>query len=99
VGFSPYIAAGAWFGVDDPQVSLGKGSDGSRAALPAWARFMRASHDTLGYARKDFERPERIIEMKICQVTKKIPTELCPVETEVFIPGTEPTKLCSVHRN
>ncbi|HDY75505.1 MAG TPA: PBP1A family penicillin-binding protein [Candidatus Marinimicrobia bacterium] len=99
VGFSPYIAAGAWFGVDDPQVSLGKGSDGSRAALPAWARFMRASHDTLGYDRKDFERPERIIEMKICQVTKKIPTESCPVETEVFIPGTEPTKLCSVHRN
>jgi len=36
VGFSPNIAAGVWFGVDDPQVSLGKGSDGSRAALPAW---------------------------------------------------------------
>ncbi|GIS73630.1 MAG: hypothetical protein CM1200mP10_32070 [Candidatus Neomarinimicrobiota bacterium] len=25
VGFSTQIAAGAWFGVDDPQVSLGKG--------------------------------------------------------------------------
>ncbi|MFQ6678561.1 MAG: penicillin-binding protein 1A [Fidelibacterota bacterium] len=99
VGFSPNIAAGVWFGVDDPQVSLGKGSDGSRAALPAWARFMRDSHDTLDYKRNEFERPERIIEMKICQVTKNKPTGLCPVETEVFISGTEPTKLCSVHRN
>jgi len=99
VGFSPFIAAGAWFGVDDPQVSLGQGSDGSRAALPAWARFMLASHDTLGYGRKEFERPKLIIEMKICQVTKDKTTNLCPEENEVFISGTEPTKLCSIHRN
>ena len=41
VGFTPQIAAGVWFGVDDYQVSLGEGQDGSRAALPAWAKFMR----------------------------------------------------------
>jgi len=97
VGFSPYIAAGAWFGVDNPKVSLGKGLDGSKAALPAWARFMRDSHDTLSYSRKEFEQPERIINVKICQVTKDIPVNLCPLETEVFIKGTEPNKRCSVH--
>ncbi|MEA1882543.1 MAG: PBP1A family penicillin-binding protein [Candidatus Marinimicrobia bacterium] len=99
VGFSPYISAGAWFGVDDPQVSLGKGLDGSKAALPAWAMFMRDSHDSLSYARKEFLQPERIENVKICQVTKNIPVDLCPLETEVFIRGTEPTKRCSVHKN
>jgi len=97
VGYSPNIAAGAWFGVDDPQVSLGKGSDGSKAALPAWARFMRDSHDSLSYSRKEFDQPERIEKVKICQVTKDLPVKLCPLETEVFIRGTEPTKRCSVH--
>ena len=97
VGYSPFIAAGAWFGVDDPQVSLGKGLDGSKAALPAWARFMRDSHDTLSYSRKEFDQPEHIENVKICQVTKNLPVNLCPWETEVFIKGTEPTKRCSVH--
>ncbi len=97
VGYSPYIAAGAWFGVDDPQVSLGKGSDGSKAALPAWARFMRDSHDSLSYSRKEFDQPERIEKVKICQVTKDLPVKLCPLETEVFVRRTEPTKQCTVH--
>ena len=37
VGFTPQLAAGVWYGVDDYQVSLGKGQDGSKAALPSWA--------------------------------------------------------------
>jgi penicillin-binding protein 1A len=98
VGYSPYIAAGAWFGVDDPQVSLGKGLDGSKAALPAWAKFMRDSHDSLSYTQKEFVQPEQIENVKICQVTKHIPLDLCPLETEVFIKGTEPIQKCKVHR-
>ena len=99
VGYSPYIAAGAWFGVDDPQVSLGQGSDGSKAALPAWARFMKASHDTLTYGHLEFEQPEKVLDIKICQITKKVPRNLCPLETEKFIVGTEPKTRCSVHKN
>ena len=37
VGFTPQLATGVWFGVDDYQVSLGIGQDGSKAALPTWA--------------------------------------------------------------
>ena len=99
VGYSPYIAAGAWFGVDDPQVSLGQGSDGSKAALPAWARFMKASHDTLTYGHLEFEQPEKVLDIKICQITKALPRNLCPLETEIFIADTEPETLCSVHKN
>jgi len=99
VGYSPYIAAGAWFGVDDPQVSLGQGSDGSKAALPAWARFMKASHDTLTYGHLEFEQPEKVLDIKICQITKALPRNSCPLETEIFIAGTEPETRCSVHKN
>ena len=98
VGFTPQIAAGCWFGVDDFKVPLGPGQDGSRAALPAWARFMKAAHDTLGLPVEKFARPSGIEDSEICSVTKKLPLPACPVETEIFKSGTEPTQKCKVHR-
>jgi penicillin-binding protein 1A len=98
VGFSSQIAAGVWIGVDNPRVSLGEGQDGSRVALPAWARFMTAAHDTLGLKRVGFDRPEGVVDIEICATTKAKPTSLCPLGTEMFIKGTEPSYLCKVHR-
>ncbi|GIR41975.1 MAG: penicillin-binding protein [Candidatus Neomarinimicrobiota bacterium] len=97
VGFTPQIAAGCWFGVDDFKVPLGPGQDGSRAALPAWARFMKAAHDTLGLPVEKFPKPSGIEDSEICSVTKKLPLPACPVETEIFKKGTEPTQKCKVH--
>ena len=98
VGFSKQLAAGVWMGVDDPRVSLGESQDGSRAALPAWAEFMAAAHDTLGLKRVNFERPDGVIDVEICATTKDRPTNLCPIETEIYIKGTEPSQICKVHR-
>mgnify|MGYP001166814376 FL=1 len=98
VGFTPQIAAGCWFGVDNFKVPLGPGQDGSRAALPAWARFMKAAHDTLGLPVEKFPKPSGIEDSEICSVTKKLPLPACPVETEIFKSGTEPTQKCKVHR-
>ena len=98
VGFSKQLAAGVWMGVDDPRVSLGESQDGSRAALPAWAEFMAAAHDTLGLKRVNFERPDGVIDVEICATTKDRPTNLCPIETEIYIRGTEPSQICKVHR-
>ena len=98
VGFSKQLAAGVWMGVDDPRVSLGESQDGSRAALPAWAEFMAAAHDTLGLKRVNFERPDGVIDVEICATTKDRPTNLCPIETEIYIRGTEPSQVCKVHR-
>ena len=98
VGFTPQIAAGCWFGVDDFQVPLGPGSDGSKAALPAWARFMKAAHDTLGFPVQKFDKPNGIIDYKICDVSKKIPLPTCSIETEIYKAGTEPTQNCRIHR-
>jgi len=98
VGFTPQIAAGCWFGVDDFQVPLGPGQDGSRAALPAWSMFMKAAHDTLKFPVQKFEKPSGIQDKEICTVTKKLPLPACPVEQEIFKMGTEPTQNCKVHR-
>ena len=98
VGFSKHIAAGVWMGVDDPRVSLGEGQDGSKAALPAWASFMAEAHDTLGYRRVNFDRPDGVIDYTICSTTKDRPTNLCPTEKEIFIKGTEPSQVCKTHR-
>ena len=98
VGFSKQLAAGVWIGVDDPIVSLGAGQDGSRAALPAWANFMAVAHDTLRLKRMNFVRPSGVINFEICSITKDMPTNLCTVESEIFIQGTEPSQVCKVHR-
>ena len=98
VGFSKQLAAGVWIGVDDPVVSLGISQDGSRAALPAWANFMAVAHDTLRLKRMNFDRPSGVINFEICSITKDIPTNLCTVESEIFIQGTEPSQVCKVHR-
>ena len=98
VGFTPQIAAGGWFGVDDFKVPLGPGQDGSKAALPAWAKFMKAAHDTLELPLEKFEKPSGIIDKKVCAVTKKLPLPACPIEQEIFKDGTEPTQNCKVHK-
>ena len=99
VGFTPQIAAGVWFGVDDYQVSLGKGQDGSKAALPSWAQFMRDSHKTLDLPRVNFQKPSGIIVSEICSVSKMGSRKSCPIEKELYKSGTEPSQKCRIHRN
>ena len=99
VGFTPQIAAGVWFGVDDYQVSLGKGQDGSKAALPSWAQFMRDSHKILELPRVNFQKPSGVIVSEICSVSKMGSRKACPIEKELYKSGTEPSQKCRIHRN
>jgi penicillin-binding protein 1A len=41
LGFTPSLTAGVWMGHDDPSISLGRGEQGARAALPVWVEFMK----------------------------------------------------------
>lgn len=98
VGFTPRLATGVWFGVDGPPtVSLGEKQDGSRAALPAWAGFMRAVYDTTKWGYQEFDVPEGVAKIEICKVTKDLPTRYCPTEKEYFIRKYAPTQTCKVH--
>jgi len=99
VGFTPQIVAGTWFGIDGPPiVSLGEKQFGNMAALPVWAKFMKAAHDTLELPEKKFIRPDGVLEVEICSESKKLPTSGCPIEKEIFIEGTEPVDICDIHR-
>ena len=97
VGFTPRIAAGVWVGIDDPRVSLGEGQSGAIAALPIWARFMSFVHDTLGWDKRDFVRPEGVVEMEVCAETGDLPTPYCPLVAEIFNRKYLPTGTCEVH--
>ena len=60
VGFTPHLVAGVWFGIDDYSISLGQKQDGSRAALPVWASFMREAYKTKEWKNTNFKRPDDI---------------------------------------
>ena len=95
--FTPHFVAGVWFVIDYYSISLGQKQDGSTAALPVWARFMREAYKTLELKNTDFKRPDDIKTVDICSVSKKIPLGSCPVEKEIFIEGTQPGDKCRVH--
>jgi len=98
IGFTPQIAAGVWVGLDDPSLNLGPGQAGAVAALPIWALFMKAAHDTLNLPIADFSMPEGVVRLQICMESKKLATEYCPnVVEEVFNVEYQPTETCPLH--
>jgi penicillin-binding protein 1A len=100
VGYSPYIVAGVYVGVDDPRVTLGANQSGAVAALPIWARFMKRTHELMDWPDKEFEKPDDVIQVEICNESKKLPSRFCTeLEKEYFIIGTEPDETCDIHSN
>ncbi len=98
VGFTPQIAAGVWVGFDDPQFSLGKGRTGAKTALPIWAPFMKAAHDTLQLPVVDFPMPEGVVRVAVCDSTGYLPNPECPkVVEEVFEKKLAPQEYCPIH--
>ena len=98
IGFTKDIVAGVWIGFDDPAKSLGKGQSGAVAALPIWARFMKAAHDTLHLKPRPFEMPTGVVRFDICKDTKKLATEFCPnIISEIFETKNAPMEHCDKH--
>ena len=94
VGYTPQIAAGVWVGnTDNSKMEYLSGLAG---AAPIW-------HAVMNYALRDatidpFARPDGLTERAVCAISGKLPTEHCPTVNELFIPGTEPTEKCPIHR-
>ena len=98
IGFTPYLCAGVWVGMDDPFMSLGAGQSGGRAALPIWAKFMKEACDSLHYPNDEFVMPEGIIEKEVCTESYKLATKYCPnTMKEVFIEKYAPSETCPIH--
>jgi penicillin-binding protein 1A len=98
IGFTPSIVSTVWTGLDDYTISLGKGQSGARAALPIWATFMKAVHDTLDLPVLDFEMPTGVVRVEVCSDSKELANEVCPnIIDEVFFRSNAPTQQCSRH--
>ncbi|MFQ5863971.1 MAG: penicillin-binding protein 1A [bacterium] len=98
ISFTPQIVTGVWVGMDDYSLTLGKGQEGARAALPICATYMKCVHDTLELPELDFPMPEGVVRVEICADTKKLANEVCPnILDEVFESRLAPTEHCDLH--
>jgi penicillin-binding protein 1A len=98
IGYTADLVAGVWMGFDKPRKIM-YDAQGGRLAAPAWTAFM-----TEVYRRRqappDWPRPQSIITREIDFSTGLLQTPYCPrdlVGSEVYIPGTEPTRECDRH--
>ncbi len=97
IGFTPQIACGVWVGFDS-KVSMGSRMSGAAVALPIWAEFMKRAHAALKLPVENFALPPSIPNVEICGDTYQVASIYCSKRyTEVFKPGTEPTRPCPMH--
>jgi len=96
IGFTSDLVAGVWMGLDRPQ-KIKANAQGGLLAAPAWTAFMSQV-----YRRKppppDWPRPAGIMTQTVDLTTNTLWTQGCAgVEgVEFFVPGTEPTQVCTV---
>jgi penicillin-binding protein 1A len=97
IGFTSDLVCGIWVGFDDRR-SLGNLITSSNTPVPIWAEFMLEV-----YKEKqppNFSKPDNIVTVKIDPDTGLLAGNKCKkVIEEVFIKGTEPTKVCNKHDN
>jgi penicillin-binding protein 1A len=89
VGFTPELLAAVWVGFDERR-ALGRGEEGSHAALPIWTEVMTKA--LAGTTISDFPQPPGVVVARIDPVTGLLPAPGSEGVEEVFIDGTAPTE-------
>jgi len=90
VGYSPDLVVGVWVGNNDnsPMEKV----SGVTGAGPIWHDFMETA--LLGRPALTFSQPEGLVQVEVCAISGKLPTELCPHRSlEWFVRGTEPAEV------
>jgi penicillin-binding protein 1A len=82
-GFTPRIVASVWVGFDD-DLSLGRGEEGSKNAVPIWIDFMRETLRDVPQQR--LERPGGLIDLRVSPATGMLADESDPTGVyEIFM--------------
>jgi len=95
IGYAPDLVVGVWAGNADnspmQQVS------GLTGAGPIWHDFMERV--LKGRPTHKFEEPEGLVLVEVCPLSGKLPNPHCPHRREeLFIAGTEPREMCTLHQ-
>jgi penicillin-binding protein 1B len=90
-GFTPEIAVAVWVGRDrDGSIGL----SGSRAALPTWARFIKAS----GSMNQPIQWPKNVMKIPVCKESLQPARSSCESTYEEFVSTeTKPDPSCKLH--
>jgi penicillin-binding protein 1B len=90
-GYRPDRVTVVWVGHDNSEAT---NLSGSRAALPIWGRYMRASlPSTKG---PDFVEPDGLEHATVCRESGLRARPLCPAIREVFLKGQAPGAYCDL---
>jgi penicillin-binding protein 1B len=93
IGYSPRVLSLVWIGFDDGHSVRLAGGD---ACVPIWTAHMNRIIGMIPDV--DFRRPEGVVERQIDPESGMLATPYCPtMRSEVFVEGTEPTEVCSLH--
>ncbi len=93
-GFTPELLTVVWVGFDD---NTALGLSGAQAALPIWTTFMMRA--LAGRADVPLAQPEMLLFVDIDRDNGRLARPGCPrILREAFLPGTEPTEVCELHK-
>ena len=100
-GFTPYYSAATWYGYEENEQVIYKGSP-SNPAGGIWDAIITDIHK--GLDKKKFDVPSDIKRVSVCKDSGMLAGEHCSADqrgtrvyTEVYVNGTQPTKKCTVH--
>ncbi|MEX2610570.1 MAG: PBP1A family penicillin-binding protein [Gemmatimonadota bacterium] len=100
MGFTPNLLATVWFGFDQPRRIINRAS-GGRFAAPVWGQFatsLYAGDEPVLPTPEEWSMPRGLSTRVIDRATGTLASDWCDPEQsylEYFIPGTEPTEVCS----
>jgi len=95
-GYTTNLLCVVWVGFDDNREL---GLSGATSAGPIWTEFMKRAVMLPAFSNtQEFERPEGVVSVAIDPESQMLASPECPVtRQEVFIAGTEPTEVCTLH--
>jgi len=94
IGMTPRYTIGVWVGNDKKTVSLGRGMDGAKAALPIWIKILEKMKERGRVdAQADFDPPPNVVFTAVDYETglRATPESPRPI-LEAFVSGSQPTE-------
>ena len=92
-GMTPYYTASIWMGYDS-NVDMG----GQNTHKYMWRDIMDQIVELEGQdTSADFERPEGITTISVCEITGLLPSEGCPTSSDYYAQADIPSQRCSGH--